>query len=178
LKITAIDFETANQSRLSACSLGLAVLEDGVVTFRAERRIKPPQGHDYFFADFIGIHGITPAEVRNAPGFDAVFQEWRPHFDGALLAAHNAPFDLSVLRALLGHYGLSFSCETVCTLKLSRRCWPQLPRHTLPVVAAHLGVGLKHHDAGEDAYAAARIMLACLQENHATVKSCIKPFGV
>ncbi len=160
MKIAVIDFETANTSRASACALGVAVIEDGTVTVRAETLIKPPEACGWFRDDFIRIHGITPDAVRDAPTFDAVFDAFRPHLAGAVLAAHNAPFDMGVLGALLGTYGISFACESLCTLRLARAAWPRLRSHSLAAVAAHLGVALDHHRAGSDAYAAARILLA------------------
>ncbi|MEI7903764.1 MAG: 3'-5' exonuclease [bacterium] len=164
MKITVIDFETANYNRASACSIGVAVIEAGEVTFRAERLIKPPKGIGWFREDFIGIHGITHNDVCDAPGFDTVFQELRPHFENTLLAAHNAVFDMGVLGALLGHYGISYSCSYFCTLAASRVVWPDLPAHDLGTVARHLGVALDHHHAGSDAKAAARMIQAMLAE--------------
>lgn len=160
MKIAVIDFETANHSRASACALGIAVIENGAITVRAETLIKPPETCGWFRDDFIGIHGITPDDVRDAPTFDAVFEAFRPHLQGAVLAAHNAPFDMSVLGALLGCYHIPYACESLCTLRLARAAWPRLHRHNLAAVAAHLGVALDHHQAGSDAYAAACILLA------------------
>jgi len=41
VKTIAIDFETANEQRGSACSVGLAWIEDGQVTRVEERLIRP-----------------------------------------------------------------------------------------------------------------------------------------
>lgn len=164
MKITVIDFETANTNRASACSIGIAVIEAGEITTRIERLIKPPKGIGWFREDFIGLHGLTHETVRDAPGFDTVFQELHPHFENTLLAAHNAVFDMGVLGALLGHYRISYSCDYFCTLAASRLVWPDLPAHDLATVACHLGVDLDHHHAGSDANAAARMILAMLEE--------------
>ena len=165
MKITVIDFETANTNRASACSIGIAVIEAGEITTRVERLIKPPKGIGWFREDFIGIHGITHEDVCDVPGFDIVFQELRPHFENTLLAAHNAVFDMGVLGSLLRHYGIPFSCDYFCTLAASRVVWPNLPAHDLGTVARHLGVELDHHNAGSDANATARMILAMLKEN-------------
>jgi DNA polymerase-3 subunit epsilon len=164
MKITVIDFETANHNPASACSIGIAVIEAGEITTRVERLIKPPKGIGWFREDFIGIHGITHETVRDAPGFDTVFQELRPHFENTLLAAHNAVFDMGVLGNLLGYYGIPYSCGYFCTLAASRVVWPDLPAHDLGTVARHLGVELDHHHAGSDANAAARMILSMLEE--------------
>lgn len=160
MKITVIDFETANYSRASACAIGVAVIEEGTVTVRLERLIKPPKGCGWFRDDFIGIHGITHEDVCDAPQFDSVFQELRPLFNGAVLAAHNAAFDIGVLSALCVHYGLPLAGEYLCTLQAARSVWPDLPTHNLKSLAAFLGVALNHHQAGSDAYAAATILTA------------------
>ena len=175
MKITVIDFETANRNRASACSVGIAVIEAGEITTRVERLIKPPKGFGWFLDEFIGIHGITHEAVRDAPKFDTVFHELRPHFENALLAAHNAPFDMSVLRALLTHFGISYSADYICTLALSRQRWPQLPSHDLKTVAKHLDVQFNHHDAGDDAYAAAQIIRAVRTSDGASFDEGLRP---
>lgn len=175
MKITVIDFETANRSRVSACSVGIAVIEAGEITTRVERLIRPPKGFGWFLDAFIGIHGITHEAVRDAPGFDTVFQELRPHFENALLAAHNAPFDMSVLRALCSHYGIAISGDYFCTLALARQRWPQLPSHDLKTVAKHLGVPFSHHKAGDDAFAAAQIIRAVQTSDGASFDEGVRP---
>ena len=172
MKIAVIDFETANYSRASACALGIAVIENGAVTVRDETLIKPPAECGWFRDDFIDIHGITPEDVRAAPTFDAVFAAFRPYLEGAVIAAHNAPFDMGVLGALLDCYHIPFACEGLCTLRFARHAWPALCSHSLSALAAHLGVPLDHHHAGSDAYAAACILLA----RHACERPALAPY--
>ena len=64
---TAIDFETANHHPTSACSIGIVVVRDGVIADEFSHLIKPEPF--YFYRKFIGIHGITPAMVEDAPSF-------------------------------------------------------------------------------------------------------------
>jgi len=175
MKITVIDFETANRSRVSACSIGIAVIESGEITTRVERLIKPPKGFGWFLDEFIGIHGITHETVRDAPGFDAVYQDLRPCFENALLAAHSAAFDMGVLRALCSHYGIAFSGDYICTLALARQRWSQLSSHDLKAVAKHLGVPFNHHVAGDDAYAAAQIIRAVSKSDDASFGEYVRP---
>ena len=171
--ITVIDFETANHSRASACSIGVAVIEAGKITARVERLIRPPKGFGWFRDDFSAIHGITHRDVCGAPGFDAVFHDLLPHLSSAVLAAHNAAFDMGVLRTLLRHYGISFACDYFCTLTVARAAWPDLPAHDLKTVAGHLGIDLDHHRAGSDANAAAGIILAVLAANGTKMQQLI-----
>ncbi len=79
--------------------------------------------------------------------------------------AHNAAFDIGVLAdtcAAIGHPvpDLRFAC----TLVVARRAWTGLLSYKLPVLADALGIELpRHHDAGDDARAAAHVMLAALK---------------
>ena len=69
MRFAAIDFETASGARVSACSLGIAVVEDGAIVARREWLIRPPSL--YFSPLQHSVHGITPEMVADAPEFDA-----------------------------------------------------------------------------------------------------------
>jgi len=155
----ALDFETADGSRESACAVGVVRVEAGRVVAHLARLIRPPR---LTFSPFcVRIHGITPAMVADAPHFGQVWPEIIPLVAGArFLAAHNAAFDRGVLSACCRHYGIPIpAVPFVCTVRLSRKAW-NLPSAALPVVCRHLGIPLKHHDAASDAWACARIVLA------------------
>lgn len=153
----AIDFETANPSRDSACAVGLVRVEEGRIVARASRLIRPPSAH----FSFTRIHGICWADVEREPDFAAVWSSVAPVVRGAaFFAAHNAPFDASVLRASSAATGiLAPSVPFVCTMRLAKKLWNLSPTR-LPDVAAHLGIPLVHHDAASDAEACARILIA------------------
>lgn len=155
----AIDFETANETRTSACSIGVAWIEGGRVVATEEHLIRP---REMRFSPFnISIHGIRPEDVAGAPEFPAVWDRIAARVEGRLVLAHNASFDLSVLRHTLDSYGLAWpDCSYLCTVALSRRVWPDLRGHKLNLLADFLGIGLDHHRAGSDAEACGRIALA------------------
>ena len=67
LDFTAIDFETANHSAASACSVGLAKVRNGKIVDRAGWLIRPPEGHDSFTEWNTRIHGIVATDVVDAP---------------------------------------------------------------------------------------------------------------
>ena len=121
------------------------------------RLIRPPRSD----IQFSYIHGITWDRVRNEPPFAQVWPQLAPVLEGAdFLAAHNASFDRSVLRACCDRAGLEPPpIPFECTVKLARRAWGLRPAK-LPDVCRHLGIGLRHHDALSDAEACARIVLA------------------
>jgi DNA polymerase III epsilon subunit-like protein len=80
-----------------------------------------------------------------------------PH--APLFVAHNAQFDrMQIERAL----GAPLPFRMACTVAMSRRAFPQLERHNLAVVASHLRIALKHHDALSDARASALIAYRCM----------------
>ena len=161
MRWAAVDFETATFSRASACALGVVIVEDGQELHRQAWLIRPP-GNRYD-ARNIQIHGIRPTDTQAAPEFDRVWAEAMSMIGDRPLIAHNASFDIGVIRR---------SCETfriapphspyLCTVQLSRRTWPELRAHKLPIVAGHVGAELDHHDALSDAAACSSIMRACI----------------
>lgn len=159
MRILAIDFETANERRNSACALGVAWIEDGRVVGTEEHLIRPREMR--FLPMNTAIHGIRAEDVADAPEFPELWRDLAPRVEGALVLAHNASFDLSVLRHTLTDYGLGHpSCAYLCTVIVARRAWPRLVRHRLDTLADHLGLRLDHHRAGSDAEACGRIALA------------------
>lgn len=164
MEFVAIDFETANYDRASACSVALVRVKDGRPSERFHALIKPPPG-DFMFTY---IHGITPQQVRNAKTFDGIWPKVRKFCQAApLLVAHNATFDKSVLLSCCGHYGIEppqFSF--ICTLKIARLVWPRLSCHSLDSVCAHLNIALKHHEAASDAQACAQILLRAVDAGY------------
>lgn len=152
----AIDFETANRSRDSACAVGAVRVESGVVVERFQSLIRPPTRH----FEFTHLHGIGWRDVARAPTFREVFLELRALCEGVeFLAAHNASFDAAVLDACCDHYALPrFDHRYECTVALARRVWGIYPTK-LPCVAEELGIALRHHEAISDAEACADIVL-------------------
>jgi DNA polymerase-3 subunit epsilon len=156
-QFAAIDFETADYGRDSACALAVVRVDGDRIVDRAHFLIRPPRRS---FA-FTYLHGISWADVADAPTFRQLWPRIRSSFDGVdFLAAHNAPFDRSVLRACCEKAGVALP-EIVfrCTVRLARAVW-QLRPTTLPAVCAHLSIPLRHHDALSDAEACARIVIA------------------
>jgi DNA polymerase-3 subunit epsilon len=159
----AIDFETANERSSSVCALGLAVIRDRHVAECSSWLIRPPENR--FNYHNVRVHGITEDDVEDAPEFCEVWDEIAPRLDGCALLAHNAAFDVGVLRAVLDVYGLEWpDVRYWCTVRMSRAVWPQLPDHRLGSVADHCGIEFRHHDAVQDAEACAGIALRCSED--------------
>jgi DNA polymerase-3 subunit epsilon len=158
LKTIAIDFETANEERSSACAIGLAWIENDKITRREHRLIRPKELR---FSDRnILVHGIRPHDVENKPEFPDVIAEFLPEISGSLVFAHNAEFDVGVLCATLQAYEQPIpEFNFICTMKISSCLWPYFPSASLDTVADRLGIQFRHHDAQQDAYACAQIAL-------------------
>ncbi len=107
MDFVALDFETANSSRGSVCSIGLVEYENGKLKKEYYRLVKPKR--NYFSSFNISIHGITKQDVEGAYEFDELWEkEIHGLLEGKLVVAHNAQFDMSVLRAVLDQYNLPY----------------------------------------------------------------------
>jgi DNA polymerase-3 subunit epsilon len=160
LNFTAIDFETANSSSASACSVGLVKVRDGRVVDRVGWYIKPPVGHDTFLDWNIRIHGIRPADVATAAMWHEQLPDLVAFADGDHLVAHNAGFDLGVIKGACLASGVPIpDFHYVCSLQVARRTY-HLDSYRLPVAAMAAGFeGFAHHDALADSEACAAIMI-------------------
>lgn len=165
----AIDFETANAHRGSPCAVGLTAVEDGRITNRMYTLIRPPATHGHFDPYNIDIHGIRASDIESAPSWAEALQQILEFTAGRTLVAHNAAFDLGVLRDACTTEGSPWpTLRYACSLVVARKTW-RLISYTLPEVARHAGAPMnEHHQAGADADASALIMLAALQHHEAT----------
>lgn len=157
----AIDFETANGSRTSVCSVGIVVVRGGEIADKFYSLIRPTPNYYTFWTT--QIHGLTRADTDDAPTVPEVWAQIAPRIQGLPLVAHNRPFDEGCLKAVFAQYGMEYPYyEFHCTLRASRRCL-RLPNHQLHTVAAACGYDLTaHHNALADAEAAAVIALKIL----------------
>jgi len=166
MRFAAIDFETANYRHASVCAVGLAIFEDGQLVDSLYRLVHPPRGCGWFRPDFIEIHGITHNDVFNEPEFPAIAEQLLPRLTSAdIVIAHNARFDIRKLQGTLDHFAIPGPCfEYLCTYRLARQVWPDLPGHGLAAVAGHIGHVFEHHHALADAQAAGCVLLAMMRE--------------
>lgn len=98
------------------------------------------------------ITGITSGDVAGKPSFDDIADQLRQLCEGAIFVAHNVRFDYSFLRQEFKHVGIDFSPKQICTVKLSRALYPQMPRHRLSdVISYHDFSFTNRHRAYDDA---------------------------
>jgi DNA polymerase III subunit epsilon len=153
----ALDFETADYPRDSACALGLVRVENHQIVRRTYYLIRPPRKRFVFTY----LHGITWEDVAGQPTFADLWPSLTPFLEGVdFLAAHNASFDRSVLHRCCENAGLTPpALPFECTVRLARQTWNIFPTK-LNNVCDHLGITLKHHHAASDAEACALIVIA------------------
>lgn len=163
MRFLALDFETANYQRNSACALGL-VLVDGTSIIEEKYYLIRPLQKEFTFTY---IHGITWSDVKNEPTFRELYPEIQGYFKKInFAAAHNASFDKSVLNKCCEHYKLSIpKVPFECTVKLSKEVWG-LRYASLPVVCKHFRIPLTHHNAMSDTLACAKIMIKVIKSGY------------
>ncbi|MBN2898998.1 MAG: 3'-5' exoribonuclease [Clostridia bacterium] len=179
MNFTVIDFETANSQRASACALGIVKVENGQITEQGSWLIKPKDMR--FNGMNIAIHGIRPEDVVDEPEFDVLYETvFKDKLEGQLVVAHNASFDISVLRQSLALYGLDFPCfDYLCTVKIAQKTWPELINHKLDQLSAFLKFKFRHHDALDDCLACANVLIeACRKEGVASPLELTETLGI
>ena len=161
-RITVFDVETPNCRNDRICSIGISIIADGAIVQELSYLIDPECEFDIRNTC---IHGIAPEDVADAPAFPKVWEDISPYFDNAIVAAHNAVFDLSVLKKTLHHYGLPVpTISYLDTVAVSRMLLPGLEHYRLNDVCDVLGIPLHHHIASSDCHAAALILLEAYRQ--------------
>jgi DNA polymerase-3 subunit epsilon len=168
VSFTAIDFETANSSAASACSVGLVKVVDGQVVEREHRYIRPPFPHDDFAYWNVRIHGITRDMVDDAGGWEVHLPFLREFAGDDWLVAHNAGFDMGVIVKTTEVHGLPVpDFRYLCSLQVARRTY-HLESYRLPSAAMAAGFeDFSHHDALADAEACAAIVVHAAKRHEA-----------
>ncbi|MBQ8994987.1 MAG: 3'-5' exonuclease [Oscillospiraceae bacterium] len=162
-RAVAFDVETPNGKSERMCSIGITVIENNIVTRSVEYRINPEQDFDWFC---VQIHGITQEEAECEPIFPKVWPLIRKELDQGLILAHNARFDLNVLKKTLKAYDLEFhDVKFVDTVEIARTLLgKKVPNHKLGTLCDWLGIPLDAHHAGSDSFGCAEIYLSLLEE--------------
>ncbi|WP_425097945.1 exonuclease domain-containing protein [Tropicibacter sp. S64] len=154
----ALDVETANNQRGSICQLGIACVRfdrsiDTWVTY------VDPQTDDW---SCTRIHGITGEHVIGAPLLCDVLDVIEARLSGHVIYQHSG-FDKAAIAAGCREYQRDApEWEWRDSVLVARKAWPELKRnggHGLASLKDYLGLDFRHHDAGEDARAAAEVVL-------------------
>lgn len=160
-RFIVFDVETPNRHNNRMSAIGVSVVEDGVIVRDFFSYVNPEQPFDYFNAQ---LTGIDESLVADAPTFPELWEVIKPLFSSGILVAHNAPFDMGVLKKCLQDYGLSWkpSVPYCCTVQMGRRLLPGIS-HKLNSMCDYYGICLDHHKADSDSRAAAEILLRYME---------------
>jgi len=104
MNFIAIDFETAHAD--FPCEIGLTRVTDGVIGESKSWLIKPAC-FPYMNPWNERVHGISSADLADAQSFDEIWPELKLWIDDSYMVAHNAAFDMKVLRSALNYYDLA-----------------------------------------------------------------------
>ena len=166
----AIDVETANSDRASICQIGIVQVRNGQVRDQWQTLVNPKclfSGHN------IGIHGIDQKMVKSSPTFPEIINELRARLNGTILVSHT-PFDRGALDSAADWHRLEpLRVTWLDSAAIVRRAWPKDYARTgygLANVAQDLGIAFKHHDALEDARAAAEIVLRACKDKEKSIE--------
>lgn len=160
LDFTAIDFETANSSPASACAVGLVKVRDGKLVETFAALFYPPEPYNWFSEQNIRVHGITPEKLIGSGPWGTVLTEMLAFIAEDVLIAHNAGFDIGVLRSSAAQVELDLpKIQYGCSLAIARKTY-NLESYRLNAVAYAIGhEEFRHHDALADSDACARIIV-------------------
>ena len=155
------DVETPNWKNSRMSAIGISVIENGCITDSFFSYVNPEQIFDSFN---IQLTGIDEKTVIGAPTFPELWKQIEPLMDSGILVAHNAQFDIGVLRKCLHDYGIIWKPEVqaICTVLMGRRLLPGIS-HRLNHLCSYYGICLDHHQAASDSHACAEILLRYMQ---------------
>ena len=158
-EIVCFDIETTGLKvdREAITEIGAVVLKNGQVTDRFQTFVNPGRR---LTPEIIGLTGITDAMLSGAPSPKEALTDFLSFVNGRPLAAHNAEFDISFIRAGCRREGIPFDPTYVDSLILAQNLLPQLHKFKLDIVAEYLDLpAFNHHRASDDAAMVAYMLI-------------------
>lgn len=155
------DVETPNRYNNRMSAIGISVVENGRIGDEFYSLVDPEQPFDRFNTKLTGINEET---VFDAPAFPELWERIEPVMSSGILVAHNAGFDLGVLRRCLSGYEIEWkpSVKGLCTVVMGRKLIPGIS-HRLNDMCDYYGICLNHHHADSDSRACAEILLRYME---------------
>lgn len=145
-----LDLETTGATPVKdrITEIGLIRYEDGQEVARWQTLVNP----EIHITPFIeGITGISDTMVKDAPRFKDVAHDLLAHLHGAVLCAHNVRFDHGFLKSEFKQLGITLRQKVLCTVKLSRRLYPEYKSHGLDAIIERHGIrcSARHRAMGD-----------------------------
>ena len=128
---------------------------------------------DYFDGLNVSIHGIDEGAVADAPTFREIANQLWRHLDGSVAVCHTH-FDRVAIGQAADRHGLSVpSLSWLDSARVARRTWDEVAwkGYGLYALCERLGYQFKHHDALQDAKAAAHVLLAAIEKSELDLNS-------
>ncbi len=176
LTFNAIDVETANSDPSSVCQIGIVSIRDGLIKGQLSLLVNPEAPFNDFNAK---LHGINRARVAGCATLPMLEAELRKLLEGTVLVSHTG-FDRRAMDGAMERYGLKpIRARWLDSALVARRAWPGRYRHrwSLALIAGELGIEFRHHDAAEDARAAAQIVLHACRDTGVDVEGWLERTG-
>lgn len=174
-RYVVFDVETPNRLNRRMSAIGISVIDGGRITDKYYSLVNPETDFDPFN---IWLTGIDERAVRDAPTFPELWPVIEPYLSSGILAAHNAAFDMRVLRCCIQEYDIDWKnrVDYLCTVQIGRRLLPGIS-HKLDALCRYYCIELDHHNAGSDSRACAEILLKYLDEK-ADLKQYVKSYSL
>jgi DNA polymerase-3 subunit epsilon len=129
--------------------IGVIKIVDGQEVERFETLLNPERTISSYIT---GITGITTEDIERAPTFAEIAQKLLELLQGSIFVAHNARFDYGFVRNEFKRIGIHFTAKQLCTVKLSRRLFPEYPTHHLDAIMQRFAISCTmRHRALSDA---------------------------
>jgi DNA polymerase-3 subunit epsilon len=153
IPFVVVDVETSGNKPLlhQIIEIGIVKLQHNEITDQFHSFLNP--GHP-IPPDITKITGITDQDVADAPTFDQIADKILPILNSGVFVAHNVQFDYRFVQKSLYIAGHRWFAPKLCTVQLSRKVLPHLPRHNLDALAQYFHIKIPHrHRALDDARA-------------------------
>lgn len=173
-----VDVETANGFNDRICAIGLILVKNGKTS--GYYTLINPQTH----ITLSYIHGITDADVVNAPTIDEFWQVMAPKIPQEFVfVAHNYSFDLNVMKKDLGRFGIAFTpSQVIDTMWVARDVLYHFRTARgdlrLNVLSERLNVQLHHHNAASDIQATKEVLEKLLIMSNRRIDDFVRDYKV
>ena len=140
MKFACFDTETTGldpESGGKICEIAVCVSQAGKSLKQFSTLINPECP---IHPDVVAIHGITTEMAAKAPTFKEVLPQLKALFDGCILVAHNADFDIKFLKSEFEQAGEPYPAYPVLdTLKMARKSG-LFVKNNLGLIAQQIGI--------------------------------------
>lgn len=164
MNFVAIDVETANPDMASICQIGIAKYSNGSLIEEWETLVNPK---DYFDGLNVSLHGIDEDAVADTPTFPEVADHLWRHLEGSVVVCHTHFDRVSIGQASDRHGLVMPELSWLDSARVARRTWEEVAwkGYGLYALCERLGYHFRHHNALEDAKAAAHVLLAAIEKS-------------